>query len=51
MTTLPLFTRNISDKNLIQKFLMSVGRKYPLMNFATEFEWDELNDILTEIQS
>lgn len=50
MTTLPLFTKNINDKNLIQKFLMKVGRKFPNMNFATEFDWDELNDILIEIQ-
>jgi len=51
MTNLALFTKNINDRDLIQKFLMSVGRKYPLMNFATEFEWDELNDILNEVQS
>jgi hypothetical protein len=51
MTNLALFTKDINDKNLIQKFLMKVGRKYPSMNFATEFEWDELNDILTEVQS
>ena len=50
MTTLPLFTQNITDKNLIQKFLMNVGRKYPNMNFATEFDWEELNDILNEVQ-
>jgi len=49
MTTLPLFTKNINDKSLIQKFLMKVGRKFPNMNFATEFEWDELNDILIEL--
>jgi hypothetical protein len=51
MTTLALFTKGISDKNLIQRFLMKVGRKYPSMNFATQFEWDELNDILNELQS
>lgn len=50
MTNLALFTKEINDRDLIQKFLMLVGRKYPKSTLMTSFYWDELNDILTEIQ-
>lgn len=50
MTNLSLFTKDINDRDLIQKFLMLVGRKYPKSTLRTTFYWDELNDILTEIQ-
>jgi len=49
MTNLALFTKEINDRNLIQKFLMSVGRKYPKSTLETPFYWDELNDILIEL--
>lgn len=50
MTNLALFTKKINDRDLIQKFLMSVGRKHPKCTLRTQFYCEELNDILTELQ-
>lgn len=50
MTNLALFTKEINDRDLIQKFLMSFGREHPKCTLRTQFYWEELNDILTELQ-
>lgn len=50
MTNLALFTKEINDRDLIQKFLMSVGRKHPKCTLRTQFYCEELNDILTQLQ-
>jgi len=51
MTNLILFTQSITDKELIRKFLMNVGQKYPKSTLRTQFYWDEMNDIFNETQS
>ncbi len=50
MTNLALFTKEINDRELIQKFLMNVGRKHPKCTIRTQFYWDDQNDILVETQ-
>jgi len=51
MTNIATFTKSIESKETLRRFLTKVGELFPESTIRTPLYWDDLNEILNEVQN